>query len=91
MSTTVEIPATIQSALKVPPTVTVREGSIREILNELFSAWPTLKPRLQAESGELHRFVNIYVGTSDIRQLEGLETRPTPGEVVTILSAVSGG
>ena len=42
-------------------------------------------------SGELHRFVNIYINGEDVRFLEGLRTVIKEGDEVSIVPAVAGG
>ena len=39
----------------------------------------------------LRRFVNVYVSGEDIRFQDGLDTRLSDGDEVTILPAVAGG
>jgi molybdopterin synthase sulfur carrier subunit len=50
-----------------------------------------LKDRLCDESGELRRFVNIYVNEEDIRFLKGKETPLKDGDEVSIVPAIAGG
>ena len=50
-----------------------------------------VKERLCDESGELRRFINIYVNGEDIRFLSGLETPLKDGDEVSIVPAVAGG
>ena len=42
-------------------------------------------------SGELHRFVNVYVNDEDVRLGEWLETEVSDGDTVLILPAMAGG
>ena len=52
---------------------------------------PGILQRVVSDSGELRRFVNVYVNDDDVRFLEGLNT-PTPdGCSVSIVPAVAGG
>jgi molybdopterin converting factor small subunit len=44
------------------------------------------------ETGNVRRHVNVFVNSGNTRDLPtGLETRLEPGDVVSILPAVSGG
>ena len=43
------------------------------------------------ESGELRRFINIYVNGEDIRFLSGLQTPVKDGDELSIVPAVAGG
>jgi molybdopterin converting factor small subunit len=40
---------------------------------------------------QVRRHVNLFVNTSHVRDREGLDTAPVPGDVITILPAISGG
>ena len=64
------------------------QASLIETLN---SAHPGIKDRLCDESGELRRFVNIYVNEEDIRFLKGKETMLKDGDEVSIVPAIAGG
>ncbi|MFI6641592.1 MoaD/ThiS family protein [Streptomyces sp. NPDC050504] len=44
-----------------------------------------------AKGGELRRFVNVYLNDEDVRFLDGISTKLTDGDSVTILPAVAGG
>ena len=47
--------------------------------------------RLVEESGELRRFINIYVNQEDVRFLSGRETALKEGDEVSIVPAIAGG
>lgn len=52
---------------------------------------PLLYRSVCDETGAVRRHVNVFVNASNIRDLDGLDTVIEPGDVVTILPAVSGG
>jgi len=52
---------------------------------------PGIKERICDESGEIRRFVNIYVNGEDVRFLQNLATALKPGDEVSIVPAVAGG
>jgi molybdopterin synthase sulfur carrier subunit len=64
---------------------------LAEAIDALESTHPGLKERLCDESGELRRFVNVYVNNEDVRFLSGLQTSLKPGDEVSIVPAVAGG
>ncbi|MFD5557874.1 MULTISPECIES: MoaD/ThiS family protein [unclassified Streptomyces] len=43
------------------------------------------------DNGQLRRFVNVYLNDEDVRFLDGINTKLTDGDSVTILPAVAGG
>ncbi len=50
-----------------------------------------MRERVLDESGQLRRFVNIYVNGDDVRFSDGLGTPLKDGDEVSIVPAVAGG
>jgi molybdopterin converting factor small subunit len=93
MSVTVRIPtllrAYVQDQSKVD--ITPEVETLRGVLDALEKMAPGILQRVVSDSGELRRFVNLYVNDDDVRTLDGLNT-PTPaGCSVSIVPAVAGG
>lgn len=92
MAVTVRIPTPLRQLTNDQETVTADEsGTLAELIDALDRAYPGLKERLCDETGELRRFVNVYVNGEDVRFLDGLQTRVEPGAEVSIVPAVAGG
>lgn len=91
MSVKVRIPTPLRKLTKEQAEVEAAGGTIREVVDDLERQFPGFKERMCDESGELRRFVNVYVGEEDIRFLDGLETKIPEGELVSIIPAVAGG
>jgi molybdopterin synthase sulfur carrier subunit len=87
----VRIPTPLRPLTKGQGEVEAKAGNISEMIETLNSAHPGLKDRLCDESGELRRFVNIYVNEEDIRFLKGKETPLKDGDEVSIVPAIAGG
>lgn len=70
----------------------VRGGkSLKALFDDLKKEFgPEFEKRL-FESGQLRRFVNVFVNGEDIRHLKGLDTPVGEKDEVSILPAVSGG
>ena len=66
-------------------------SSVRAALHELERRYPSLYRGVCDETGTVRRHVNLFVNTSHVRDREGLDTSLVPGDVVTILPAISGG
>jgi MoaD family protein len=65
--------------------------TLREVLSDLESRYPGITQSVVSEGGGLHRFVNVYVNSEDVRYLGALETEVGEGDTVSILPAVAGG
>ena len=69
------------------------EGStVEAVLGELDACHPALGPTLRdCPTGELRRFVSVYLDGRDIRLLQGLATRVQEGARLSISAATAGG
>lgn len=65
--------------------------SVRAALAQLQHGQPRLYTSVCDETGAVRRHVNLFVGERHIRDLGGLDAPLAPGDVVTIIQAVSGG
>jgi molybdopterin converting factor small subunit len=72
-------------------TVSARGENLREALEDLILQFPQLKGQVITDDGQLHKFVNVYVGDDDVRYLDKLDTKLSGDETISILPAVAGG
>jgi len=91
MSVTVRIPTTLRPLSGGASTVQVEGSNLAEVLRGLNSAHPGFSDRLFDAEGNLHKFVNIFVADDDVRYMQGLETKISTGQTVSIIPAVAGG
>jgi len=91
MTITVRIPTPLRKLTDGADEVSVTAGNVGEMIDSLESAHPGLKERLCDETGEIRRFVNIYVNDEDVRFLKGRETDLADGDEVSIVPAIAGG
>jgi molybdopterin synthase sulfur carrier subunit len=66
-------------------------ATVAQLIDDLERQYPGLRERLCDETGELRRFVNVYVNGEDVRFLSGLQTQLATGAEVSIVPAVAGG
>ena len=64
---------------------------VRSLLAWLGTAYPQLSHELFDASGNLHRFVNVYVNDHGIDDLHGLETSLDREDEVAVIPAMAGG
>jgi molybdopterin synthase sulfur carrier subunit len=91
LSVIVRIPTPLRKLTADQDSVSADGGSLSECITSLEASYPGLKERLCDESGEIRRFVNIYVNGEDVRFLQGLATPLKDGDEVSIVPAVAGG
>jgi molybdopterin converting factor small subunit len=71
--------------------VDVSGSTLRDAFEALFSAYPGVRDRIVTERSEIRQHVNVFVGNSEVRTMDGLAT-PLVGDVeISIIPAISGG
>jgi molybdopterin synthase sulfur carrier subunit len=91
LSITVRIPTPLRKLTGDEAVVAGEGETLIECIDGLETRYPGLKERLCDETGDLRRFVNVYVNGEDVRFLSGLATRIESGAEVSIVPAVAGG
>lgn len=91
MTITVRVPTALRDCCESAPELSLAATSVRDALEHLERTHPSLYRSVCDETGAVRRHVNLFVNSSHVRDLQGLDTILTPGDVVTILPAVSGG
>jgi sulfur-carrier protein len=91
VSVSVRVPTILRPYTQGASEVSVEGSTLSEVLDSLDSSYPGIKARVLDESGELRRFVNVYVDNDDVRFAEGLQTDIKDGGQVSIIPAVAGG
>ncbi|HVP05217.1 MAG TPA: ubiquitin-like small modifier protein 1 [Dehalococcoidia bacterium] len=91
MAINVRIPTPLRKLTQEKDVVQGAGSTLGEMIDGLEREFPGLKNRLCDETGDLRRFVNIYVNGEDVRFQQGLQTALTGNEEVSIVPAVAGG
>jgi len=91
MSVSVRIPTQLRTLTGGAGEVQVDGSTVADVLKGLDAAYAGFAPRLFDESGELRRFVNVFLADEDVRFLQGLETPVAEGQTISIVPAVAGG
>ncbi|MXY79496.1 MAG: MoaD/ThiS family protein [Chloroflexi bacterium] len=91
MPVTVRIPTPLRKLTQEQDVVAASGATLADIVVDLESSYPGLQDRLIDETGEIRRFVNVFVNGEDVRFLDGLGTAIGEGDEVSIVPAVAGG
>ena len=91
----VRIPPQLRGEVGGAREVPAEGGTVRELLDDLMSRFPGLRPQLVDVNGyghdEIAPFVNVYVEGEDVRTLDGLDTSVDHSSTVILLPAMAGG
>ena len=90
-SATVRIPTPLRSFTGGADEVSCEGATVGELLQQLSERYEGLAERILSDEGGLRPFVNVFLGSEDVRHLEGLDTPVEDGAVLSIIPAVAGG
>jgi len=91
MAVQVKIPTVLRKHTDGQAAIDASGSTIRELVEDIAGRFPEFRQKVISEDGALHRFINVYANDEDVRYLEGLDTKVSDGDVVSILPAVAGG
>ncbi|MFH8370302.1 MoaD/ThiS family protein [Streptomyces sp. NPDC018031] len=90
MAIEVRIPTILRTYTDGQKAVEGQGATLAELFADLETRHGGIEARL-VEDGKLRRFVNVYLNDEDVRFLDGIATKLSDGDSVTILPAVAGG
>ena len=88
---TLRIPTPLRVYAEGQSEVAVRGGTVGEALDSLTGRYPSLRPHLYNEGGELRPFVNLFLNEEDVRYLKGAETPLKENDRLMIIPSIAGG
>ena len=91
MAVKVRIPTPLRKLTANQSEVQIDGETIAMILGNMESSYPGIKDRICDESGQVRRFINIYINEEDIRFMDGTGTAVNDGDRISIVPAIAGG
>jgi len=91
MPVTVRIPAPLRGGTSGQRVVTAEGTTVAEVIDGIDTQHPGFRQRVCAESGELRRFVNMYLRDEEVRVLGGLDAELQENDELSIVLALAGG
>ena len=88
---TVSVPTPLRGCCAGESELALSAANVRAVLDALERRYPALHGSICDETGAVRRHINLFVNTHHMRDCNGLDTVLDPGDVVTIMTAVSGG
>jgi len=91
MSVQVQIPSQLRPLAGGAAELELDADNVAALIEALGARHTGLRERLLEPSGEVRRFVRIFVNEEDIRFLEDVKTKLGDGDTVAIVPAIAGG
>lgn len=87
----VRIPTPLRKFTSGQGEINVDASNIAELIDALEKNYPGMKSKLCDESGNLRKFINVFINEEDIRFKQNLETALKTGDDISIVPAIAGG
>jgi molybdopterin synthase sulfur carrier subunit len=88
---TLHVPGALRTYCGGASELSISAHTVRAVLENLERSQSALYRNVCDETGIVRRHLNVFVNSDNVRDLAGVDTTLRPGDVVTILPAVSGG
>ena len=88
---TLHVPGPLRAYCAGAEQLSISARTVRAALEDLEQNQSALYRNVCDETGTVRRHLNVFVNSDNVRDLDGIDTALAPGDVVTILPAVSGG
>jgi len=88
---TVRIPSPLRKYTNSQSKVQANGATINEVIEDLETQYPGVKSRLCDDSGQIKRYVNVFINGDEIRTLQGADTSVAENDEVSIVPAMAGG
>jgi molybdopterin converting factor small subunit len=88
---TIYVPGPLRSYCAGAAQLSISAGTVRAVLEALERSQSALYRNICDETGTVRRHLNVFVNSDNMRDLDGVDTALTAGDVITIVPAVSGG
>ena len=88
---TVLIPTPLRRFTGGESRVSLAGANVGEALDALEAGYPGIGERIRDDSGQIRRFVNVFVNGKNVRDVDGVDTVLSPGDELGIIPAMAGG
>ncbi len=87
----VRVPTPLRKYTAGAEAVEADGATVAALVADLDRRYPGIRERICDESGQVRRFVNLFVNGEDIRFLAHLDTPVKAGDELSIVPAIAGG
>jgi adenylyltransferase/sulfurtransferase len=96
MAVTIQVPTALRTFTERKSEIAVEGSTVGGAINALAALYPDIRQHLfQGEgkhsSPELRSFINVFVGETNIKKLDGLNTKVSDGSTIMLVPAIAGG
>ncbi|MDR2631303.1 MAG: MoaD/ThiS family protein [Spirochaetaceae bacterium] len=91
MAITIQIPTALRNFTDRQDEVLVAGATVGAALEALAAQYPDIRRHLYQDDNTLRSFINVFIGDTNIKKLQGLDTVLSDGAVLMLVPAIAGG
>ena len=91
MAISLLIPAALRAYTDRQAEIEAEGNTVGEVIADLAARYPGIHKHLYKDDKNLREFINVYVGDTNIKELDGLNTSVKNGDSVMLVPAIAGG
>ena len=91
MKVSVRIPRVLRGHTDGKAIVQLRAANMAELLESLYSDYPSLRESLGGGSAEVLNFTNFFINDTEVKERGGMDAELAEGDTITILPSMAGG
>ena len=88
---TIKIPTPLRSYIAGQTEISVQGSTVGEVMTDLVTQYPSLRPHLFNGRHELRPFVNLFLNNENVKDLGGLDTPLSDGDRLLLIPSIAGG
>jgi molybdopterin synthase sulfur carrier subunit len=88
---TVLLPTPLRRLAGGQSKVTIDAADVGTLIQSLEQEYPGMSEKLLDGSGEIKRFINVFVNENEVRTLQGIATPVRADDKISIVPAMAGG
>lgn len=89
--TTLKIPTPLRAYTEGKSEISVEGRTVAEVMEDLVTQHPSLRPHLFNGDGVLRPFVNLFLNDENIRDLQGIQTSIGENDQLILIPSIAGG
>ena len=91
MAVSILVPAALRAYTDRQAEIEVKGGTAGEVIAALAAKYPDIRKHIYKDDENLRDFINVFIGDTNIKELNGLQTPVKDGDSVMLVPAIAGG
>jgi len=91
MAISILVPAALRAYTERQAEIEVTGSTVGETVADLATKHPDIRKHIYKDDESLRDFINVFIGDTNIKEIEGLKTPVKDGDTVMLVPAIAGG